>query len=140
MIDTILSVRGVAFVVALLSFIQVAPIKINPWSWIGKAIGKSINGEVIEKVGCLEKEVKCLHKAVEEDGAVTARVRILRFNDEILRSEKHTKDSFDQCLADIDHYEKYCEAHKGFKNNMTVMAADNIKRCYRNCLEQHDFL
>ena len=37
-------------VAACLSLVQIAPIKINPWSWIGKCIGKCINGEVIKEV------------------------------------------------------------------------------------------
>jgi len=138
--QSILSIEGAAVIVALLSLIQISPLNINPWSWLGRAVGREINGEVIEKVGCLEKEVKCLHGEVEEDRAVTARVRILRFNDELLRNQKHSKDMFDSCLADIDMYEKYCEKHPAFRNNMTVMAVGNIKRCYQNCLEQHDFL
>ena len=35
----------------LLTLLQLAPIKINPWSAIAKAFGRAINSEVLEKVG-----------------------------------------------------------------------------------------
>ena len=38
-----------AFAGALLTLVQIAPIKVNPWTAIGKAIGRAINGDVIEK-------------------------------------------------------------------------------------------
>ena len=38
-------VGGAAVVVVLLSLIQISPIKINPWTAIGKAVGRVINGE-----------------------------------------------------------------------------------------------
>lgn len=120
--------------------IQWLPIKVNPWSIIGKKIGRAINGEVIEKVDNLEESVTRLRGEMDEDRAVTARVRILRFNDELLESKKHSKESFDQCLSDIDNYEQYCEDHHEFKNNKTIMAVGNIKKCYERCLENHDFL
>ena len=34
--------------VVLLSLIQIAPIKFNPWSAIGEAIGRAINGDVLK--------------------------------------------------------------------------------------------
>ena len=136
----ILSPRGAVGLAALLSLVQIAPIKINPWSWLLRIIGKMLNGEVIEKVGDLEEDIKEIKQVMGETEAKTARVRILRFNDELLRKERHSKDHFDQTLADIDDYEHYCSEHPKFRNNMTVMATENIKACYRKCLDQHDFL
>lgn len=39
----------------LLTLLQLAPIKINPWSAIAKAFGRAINSEVLEKVGKARK-------------------------------------------------------------------------------------
>ena len=124
----------------LFTLVQIAPIKINPWSWLFKRVGKLLNGEVIEKVDALEEDVKEIRYIIGENEAINSRVRILRFNDEILRKHKHSKDHFDQVLAEIDRYEHYCSTHPDFKNNMTVIATDNIKACYKKCLENHEFL
>ena len=112
--------------IIVLSLVQIAPIKINPWSFIVKHLGRALNAEVFERL--------------DRDAAITSRVRILRFNDELLREEKHTKEAFDQVLSDIDVYEAYCAHHPEFKNNKTKMSASYIIASYQEHLENHDFL
>ena len=51
---------GGGILLAVLTVIQIAPIKINPWSALAKAIGRAINGEVIAKVDRLETEVQAM--------------------------------------------------------------------------------
>lgn len=41
---------GGGLVVLALTVIQVAPVKINPWSAIAKAIGRAINAEVLAEL------------------------------------------------------------------------------------------
>lgn len=145
-------------VVAVLSCIQIAPIQLNPWSFIAKQLGKALMGEscrmmtghmdkIDEQLKKMNGELQMLKDKVDEaedkadmDRAIIARVRILRFNDEILRPMRHSKESFDQALEDIDNYEKYCYAHPDFKNNKTVLSIKNIKRVYDKQLKTHDFL
>lgn len=50
--EVILSGGG-ALLVAM-TLIQIAPIKVNPWSSIAKAVGRAINSDVLEEL----KEVK----------------------------------------------------------------------------------
>ncbi len=123
-----------------MTVIQITPIKINPWSCIAKAIGRAINGEVIEKVENLEKELVSMRNDIDERAAKDCRVRILRFGDEVLHDKRHTKEHFDQILQDITEYDKYCESHKDFKNNMTVMTTVHIKDTYERCMEDRSFL
>lgn len=139
-INEYLSFKGAAAIAVLLSVIQISPIKISPWSYIGRTVGRFINGEVIEKVGRLEKDIKDIRHEIGEDRADTERARILSFNGELLEGKRHTKAAFDQCLTDVDNYERYCSEHPEYKNNMTAISVQNIKRCYENCLKQHDFL
>ena len=143
-----------AIVVLLLSCIQIAPIKINPWSFIGKHIGRALNSELFSKIDRistafdqledklseLENKVEHMDHKNDEDRAITARVRILRFNDELLAKKPHSKETFDQALEDVDVYEKYCAAHPEFKNNKTIMSVRNIKKTYQKRLDKHDFL
>ena len=136
--EFITSGSGVVFII--LTLIQLAPIKINPWSAIGKAIGKAINNEVIEKVDNLDSEVKSLKSEVAENVAVDCRARILRFGDEVLHGERHTKDHFEQILRDIKKYELYCEEHPKFENNVTELTSTRIAEIYKHCLDTNDFL
>ena len=131
---------GGGVLLVLLTMIQIAPVKINPWTSIAKAIGRAINGEVLEKVGKLEKEMQGVRSGMAEEKAVNCRARILRFGDECLHGERHTKDHFDQTLRDIAAYERYCEDHPEFENNVTELTSDRIKEIYRRCLDNNDFL
>ena len=147
-----------AIIVLLLSCIQIAPIKLNPWSFIAKHLGKALTeesckimaghmdqidnilGEISNKVSALEGKMEEAEDKADMDRAIIARVRILRFNDEILGMKRHSKESFDQTLEDIDKYEEYCRTHPDFKNNKTVMSIRNIKNVYERQLATHDFL
>jgi hypothetical protein len=124
----------------ILTIIQIAPIKINPWSWIGRAIGRTINGEVISKVDALSKAVKNNKDDDDEQWASLSRSHILRFGDELLHGVAHSKEHFDQILLDISKYEKYCEAHPDYLNNIANETIKQIKKTYQKCLEENTFL
>lgn len=122
--------------VVVMSLVEISPIKINPWSWIGKVLNK----DILHKLEKVEKDVAEVKREVGESSAVTSRYRILRFDDEILHDIKHSKEHFDQILLDIDVYEKFCDEHPDFKNNLAVMAIKHIKEIYSNCSRENSFL
>lgn len=84
----------------------------------------------------LEKE----HNEREKDSVMNCRSRVLRFNDELLRGDKHSKSMFDTILMDCTAYEKYCTKHADFQNGVATESINNIRRCYRKCEEDGDFL
>lgn len=75
-----------------------------------------------------------------EDRAITYRVRILRFEDELQEGKNPSKDSFDQVLDDISRYNKYCTEHPEFKNDQTVLTVEHIRSVYKEKLDNQDFL
>lgn len=95
---------------------------------------------ILEKIEKLERDNKAQDAKNDERHAVSMRVRILRFRDEMLVGQNHTHDSFRQVLTDIDEYEKYCERHPDFKNNQTLATIEHIKENYHQRLDKHDFL
>lgn len=92
------------------------------------------------KLDKLESMIQCLSDKGDERSAVSARIRILRFSDELQEGRLHSKDSYDQCLADITEYELYCAGHPDFKNNQTARTIAYIQRNYDERLERRDFL
>lgn len=135
-----LTIGSAAALAVLATIIQIAPLKINPWSALARAIGRAVNREVIEKVDKLERDVGTINDKVDEGGAKTARARILRFGDEIIHGVKHSKEHFDDVLDDIADYERYCDEHPDFKNGKTGLTSHLIKETYKGCLKKHDFI
>ena len=91
---------GGGLVLLLMTLGQIAPVKITPWSWLARAIGRAVNAEVIKK----------LDDHITMDDRRTAdghRARILHFNNELLRDIDHTQEEFFEVLAEIDAYEDY---------------------------------
>lgn len=145
-LDEILSYAG-GGVAALSVLVEIAPVKVNPWSALFRWLGKAINGDVLKKLSAIEADGKETRKQLEEHvrkdderAADGARQRILRFNDEIKRDKKHTEEHFNEVLDDIDRYETYCRTHEDYKNSKAVHAIANILRVYDERLEKNDFL
>lgn len=88
----------------------------------------------------MQRGIDTLSASVAEDRAITARVRILSFADDMYTDKKHSKDAFDQVLCDIDSYDRYCAEHPSFKNNQTAMSCELILDRYKICERERSFL
>lgn len=88
----------------------------------------------------LKDEIRSLREEMREDQATTARVRILQFSDEMLHGERHSKESFDQALQDVDKYVKYCSSHPDYENARAKAAIAHISSTYQTCLANDSFL
>lgn len=131
---------GGGLLLVALTIVQFAPIKINPWSWIAKTIGRAVNADVTRELSEISRK---LDGHITMDDRRTAdghRARILHFNNELLRSIDHTKEEFIEVLNEIDAYERYCADHPDYPNNRAVLAIENIRDSYRERLQKHDFL
>jgi len=131
---------GGSLLLVIITLVQIAPVKINPWSALAKAIGKAINGDVLKKLDVLENRLDGHITVDDERNADLHRARILQFNTELLRDNRHTEEDFNEILYNIDCYEHYCEANPDYRNNRAVHAIMNIKRVYDERLAKHDFL
>lgn len=137
----------VAGIAALSTLIQIAPIKINPWSAIAKWIGRAINADVLKELNEVKRSQRDAQAKLErhirtddERNADMHRSKILQFNNELLRDIHHTREDFIEVLAEIDCYERYCETHPEYQNNRAVHAIANIGRVYDERLRKRDFL
>ena len=133
-------IGGGGLLAVLLTLVQIAPVKINPWSAIAKAIGNAINADVLRELDTVTQKLDTHIRVDDERNADSYRTRILQFNNELLREIQHTREDFIEILAVIDDHESYCRDHKEYKNNRAVCAIENIKRVYMDRLQKHDFL
>ena len=93
-----------------------------------------------DKLEEIRRDLKAHVKADDERYIKQCRTRILRFNDELIRDIRHTKEHFDDVLDDITMYTRYCENNKDFKNEKAVQAIANVRRTYQKCEEDNSFL
>lgn len=138
-----------AIIVAALggmTLVQITPIKINPWSWLGHVIGRVINGDVLKELQTVKANQQKAQEKLEnhialddERNADDHRTLILQFNRELLRDVPHTLEDFIEILTVIDKYNKYCDTHKDYPNSRAVHAISNIERVYDDRLQKHDF-
>jgi hypothetical protein len=148
-----------------MSLVEIAPIKINPWTKFGKWFGSLINGEVLAKVDSLEIKVDKVEQGLEnlrkesadknnelrtdiedlrEEGhereATNCRARILEFGDDIIHGISYSKEHWTTILIDVDSYETYCDEHPHYLNNVAEATIAYIKKMYQKHLENDDFL
>ena len=159
---------GGGVVLLFMTLVQIAPIKVNPWSAIGKLagnamrfLGKTMNKDVMDKLETVENDVKNLKEKhddlknrMDKDDADECRTRILRFATgscrrfrfevfsayEWRRGVEHSEEFFNQILDDISDYERYCSEHPEYKNSKAVNAIAKIDKVYQKCMGENSFL
>lgn len=108
--------------------------------WAKEDNADSFKNDIRKNISDIKDSIKELKDVGDEREAKNARIRILRFGDEILHDQNHSKEHYDQTLLDISEYNDYCKDHPDFTNDMTVMTSANIKKKYQEHLDNHDFL
>ena len=121
---------GVALI--LLTLIQIAPIKINPWSAIAKAIGRAINGELIH-------EVKTVSENVDQNEIDRLRWEILDFSNSCQNGRRHTKEEYGHIIKMHEKYEAIL-SRRHESNGQIDLAFEYITTLYKKCQIEHDFL
>lgn len=130
-LKTILEYSGGALAI-LLTIIQITPIKINPWSAIARAIGRAINGDVLESL-------KAAERRIDENEIDRLRWEILDFANSCRNERKHTQEEFEHILDMHEKYEKILmRQHR--ENGKVTRAYEYIKDIYDKRNENNDFL
>ena len=118
----------------------------KPWTALFTFVGKLITKEfsesqkaLVDRVDVLSDKIEAVAESVAETRAIAARVRILRFADEIIGKQAHSRESYVQIFTDIDTYDKFCRSHLDFKNHNTVSATRLINDAYDERSRKNDF-
>ena len=82
---------GGGLLVLALTVIQIAHVRVNPWSAIAKAIGRAINAEVLAELERTRIKLDDHIKTDDERAADMHRARILQFNNELIPNIPHTR-------------------------------------------------
>lgn len=95
--------------------------------------------DICKALDDLKTTIQNIRNENDERYAISGRIRILRFEDELQEGKRHSKDSFDQVMSDISSYNKYCNEHPGFKNDQTVATVKHITDVYTERLSKRDW-
>ena len=90
---------GLAALVALLTLMQVSPLKLNPWDHIFAWLGHKLNGKALDD----------LQKQVTGMWVNGHRQHILTFARECRAGVEHSPDEWSNLLCVCDEYTQYCE-------------------------------
>lgn len=101
---------------------------------------KALEAKIDSQVKDMDDRFSAIESRMDSENATDARIRILRFSDEIMHGVRHSEESFNQCLQDITLYEKYCGKHPDYKNARAKVAIANVQSVYERCVRESDFL
>lgn len=125
--------------VGLLSLVQISPIKINPWSWLGKQIKNALVGDISAKLDMVSDTIADLEDRFRKDKIASIRWRVLDFGNSCLQGRRHTKEEWDHCISELSEYEHYCR-EKNVDNGVMEEMAKYLRKTYQERWEKKDFL
>lgn len=131
-IETITNPAVILF--GTITLVEVVPIKIHPWQWIGRAI----NSELLKKIEQVEKNVAIIKKDQEEDNAENMRSQILSFAASCRRHEHHDAEEWNHIIAVIKKYETYVK-ERNIDNGVIEENAAFLRELYHKRLVNNDF-
>ena len=126
-------------IIVISIFIQITPIKVNPWSALFKWIGKTITGNACNKIDGLIDKVEKIEKDVKTNEKDRIRWEILDFANSCRNNRKHTRDEFQHIVALNDKYKQLLQETND-TNGVFEVEYNYIQDLYAERLEKNDFL
>lgn len=141
LLESIVADRGpiFLFIFAMMTLVEITPIKLNPWTSIFEWFGKKLNKEVITKIDKIETRLDAHIKDSEQQELRARRTSILDFSSSIIRGVNYHREKFDFMINECDQYEEYCKANN-VKNGVAEASISEIRRIYQEHLRNNDFL
>ena len=127
-------------------FIQISPIKLNPWSTLFKWIGKIITqesekkiDELIKKTDSLEANIQTVQTNLNENEKDRIRWEILDFANSCRNGKNHTKDEFEHIITLNKKYKGLLKLTND-ENGVFEVEYEYIKNLYADKLKNNNFL
>lgn len=130
---------AIGIIGALSIFVEIIPIKINPWSSLFKYIGRAMNQEIINKVDKLEKDIDNISNKVDANEIKRMRSEILSFSNSCKIGIKHTGDEFKHIIELHGDYEKLINK-TNIPNGLVDVEFSYIVEVYKECLQKGTLL
>lgn len=128
---------GVTAIVFLI--IEIAPIKVNPWSYILAAVGNKINADLSKKVDKLSEELVVNSDRIDENERDRIRYEILIFANSCRNKSLHSHEEFGHIFEIYDKYHEILE-RRNETNGKIDTDMEYIKKVYHKCQVDNDFI
>ena len=135
--------------IVVLTSIQIAPIRINPWSFILKCfkrLWREINGDIFTEIIKIDNKVDSLQEELtshilesREETVRKWRSDIMDFCNAEINGRLHTKEQYEEVISSCDKYQKYCDKNN-IPNGVAEDSIGEIHRRYQELLATDGFL
>lgn len=126
-------------VLVLSVFIQITPIKINPWSTLFKWVGKLITADTRKDIADLKNMVSKQQHTIYDNEKDRIRFTVLDFANSCRNNRRHTKDEFEYIIKLKSKYDDLLQ-QTGDKNGVFELEYEYILKLYKKCQDENDFL
>ena len=126
--------KDIGILAIILSLVQISPIKLNPWTWL-----KSF-AELPKRLDEQSEQIKRLEHEFYDDRAFRWRQMIVNRGDRVQDGHKLRREVWNDTIETIDNYEKYCDKHPEFRNELATITIEYMRHKYQEALETKDFL
>lgn len=123
----------------LSAIIEIAPIKINPWSKMFRWVGNIILSELRTDFNELSTEMMTFKREQEAKNANDMRWAIINFANSCRRGEQHSKDAWRHVLNQISEYEDYTEKHN-IINGVVDAESEYLHELFQERCRRNDFI
>lgn len=124
--------------IGAVTIFEIAPIKINPWTWLLKRIGRAMNGDLLQEIEHLKDDIATIKRDQEEDNADNMRCRILDFASSCRRHEHHDAEEWNIIISLLKKYETYVK-YREIDNGVIEENALYLRELYHKRLVNNDF-
>jgi hypothetical protein len=129
----------VAWLAMLSIVVEVAPIKINPWTKLLRAVGNRMNADILSRLKDVEVQLAQQDAKIDNNEKDRIRYEILDFARACRKHEKHTKEEFDHIFEQYDKYEVILSKLEQ-PNGKVTQAMHFISEVFQDILAKDDFI
>lgn len=129
----------------LCTFVQISPIKINPWDTLLGWIGERFNSSMNKRIDLLDARINKMEEQLNEHVADSKieevrkqREYLIDFVNEGINGKRHTKESFENAIRACDDYEHYVKVNN-IENGVINSTIHAIRTKYEEHLVKADF-
>lgn len=129
----------------LCTFVQISPIKLNPWDVLLGWIGERFNSGMNKKIDKLDDRVDKMEKQIDKhiidnkhEELQKKRQYLVEFVTEGVNGKRHTKESFETAIRACDEYEQFVKDNN-ISNGVINSTIHAIRAKYEEHLLKADF-